>query len=167
MKPVRSANEQQAGHKPAWLLRLLLVAAGSLALSIGIVGLFLPLLPTTPLLLVAAACYLRSSSRLYNWLLRHKLFGKTIRAYLEHRAVRRRTRNAALAILWTSLAVSAWLVDVFWVCLALLAVGIGVSAHLLSLRVLVEPDSKRDQPRNEADPCVFGSEPVPQDPKPI
>ena len=146
-------------------MRLLLIAAGSLALAVGIVGLFLPVLPTTPLLLVAAACYLRSSSRLYTWLLRHKLFGKTIRAYLENRAVRRRTRNAALAILWSSLALSAWLVGLFWVRLALLVVGIGVSTHLLSLRLLAEPASKRDQPLEKASPRASGSRPVPLDPE--
>jgi hypothetical protein len=75
---------------PSHLRKWLFIALGTLALGLGIVGVFVPLLPTTPLLLAAAACYLRSSEKMYRWLLGHCWFGPFIRNYRQHRAITRK-----------------------------------------------------------------------------
>ena len=68
-------------------IRLLLIIAGTVSVGLGIIGMFIPLLPTTPFLLLAAACYARSSQRLYHWLLYNKWFGKYIRNYLQRKGI--------------------------------------------------------------------------------
>jgi len=110
--------------------------AGSLSLALGIVGIFLPVLPTTPFLLLSAFCYLKSSKRVYDWLVNHKYFGEPIRNYMEHKAIKRNTKIGALIFLWVSLAVSAYFVDIWYVRIILAAVGIGVSIHILSMKTL-------------------------------
>jgi hypothetical protein len=114
--------------------RVLLVSLGVAATAAGIIGLVVPVLPTTPFLLLAAACFVRSSDRLYRGLIGNRWFGRTIRSYREHRAVPRRTRIIALVMLWTAIAFSAIRVDAWWVrgLLALIA-GL-VTLHLLRLR---------------------------------
>ncbi|MFH2107951.1 MAG: YbaN family protein [Chrysiogenia bacterium] len=117
--------------------RLLLACCGIVAVALGAAGIFLPLLPTTPFLLLAAACFLRSSDRLYNWLITHKWFGRYIRQYWEHRAISRQTKVATLVLLWGTLAFSGLVVlDALWIRVVLLAVGAGVTLHLLGMKTL-------------------------------
>ena len=71
------------------------VVLGTLALAIGFIGLFLPVIPTTPLVLVAAACYMRGSKRLHGWLLESKWFGETIRTYQAGQGLRKATNVRA------------------------------------------------------------------------
>jgi len=125
------------------LLRFLLVAAGSLSLALGVIGIFLPVLPTTPFLLLSAFFYLRGSERLHHWLLHHRILGRPLREYLHYRAVRRRNKVGALVLLWTTLLVSILLVNLLWVRLLLVAVGIAVSLHVGSLRTL-RPEERED-----------------------
>ncbi len=114
-----------------------LILSGSIALGLGVLGIFLPLLPTTVFLLIAAACYARSSQRLYDWLLSHKWFGPYIRNWREHRALTRRTKITILLVLWATLAASAAVaVQSLLIRLLLLAVGIGVTILILSLKTM-------------------------------
>lgn len=85
----------------------LLVFAGSLSLSIGVLGIFVPGLPTTVFLLGAAACYVRSSDRLYNWLLQHRVFGTYINQYRKHKAMPLKSKVIALVMMWTMIGLSA------------------------------------------------------------
>ena len=80
--------------------KIILVTAGNVFLTIGIVGVFIPLLPTTPFLLLAAACFLRSSDHLYKWLTHHKLFGLYIRSYLKFRAISIKVKVFSIMLLW-------------------------------------------------------------------
>jgi len=117
--------------------KALLVAAGSVSLSIGVVGVFVPLLPTTPFLLLSAACFVRSSDRLYQWLIRHPLLGTYIRCYREYRAVSLRAKAGGISLLWATIGyAAAFVVDALWGRLLLLAIAVGVTWHLLSLRTL-------------------------------
>ena len=112
-----------------------------IALGLGAAGIFLPLLPTTPFLLLAAACFLRSSDRLYRWLITHKRFGRTIQQYREHRAIPRLTKVTTLLLLWGTLAFSAWAVlESAWGRLLLLVIGIGVSRHILGMKTIKKDD---------------------------
>ena len=91
-------------------VRLLYIIAGTLSLIIGLVGIVLPVLPTTPFLLLSAACYYRGSERLHSWLIQSKLFGPTIRDFEEKGGMKKSTRIKALAMLWVTVLVSAFLV---------------------------------------------------------
>lgn len=85
-------------HRPVWQ-RLLWVAAGALALLTGVVGIFLPLLPTTPLVLLAAFCFARGSERCERWLVEHPRFGPMIANWRDHRAIPRRVKQFAWAMM--------------------------------------------------------------------
>lgn len=113
----------------------MLVAAGFLFLGLGAAGLFLPLLPGTPFLLLAAACFARGSERSHRWLLEHPWIGPPIRDFEEHRALSRKAKITALGMLWASLgATLAWTRPgpELSACLAL--VGTAVSLYVLSLK---------------------------------
>jgi len=120
--------------------KCLLVCAGSISLALGVIGAFLPVLPTTPFLLLSAYCYIRSSKRLYNWLINHPVFGAYIYNYMTYRAVTRNTKVSALIFLWLTLITSMALVANLHLTIFLLAVGIGVSIHLATLRTMTEKE---------------------------
>ena len=118
------------------LKKSLLVVAGTLSLVVGVIGIFLPLLPTTPLLLLAAYCYLKSSDKLYQRLMNSKRLGPYIQNYLEKKAVTRRIKYSALTFLWISLIISIVLFNNLYIRLLLGLVGIVVSIHIVSLKTL-------------------------------
>jgi hypothetical protein len=124
------------------LMRPLLITIGTLSVALGIVGMFIPILPTTPFLLLAAACYARSSDRFLHWLLYNPLFGSYIRNYREGRGMPRMTKILTLAALWLTLGMSAaFAVSGWWLRLLLMVIGIGVTVHLLRIKTY---DSKDD-----------------------
>lgn len=114
----------------------LLVFLGTLSLAIGIIGVIIPLLPTTPFLLLASFCYLRSSKRMYNWLINHRIFGSYIYCYMVYRGVPRKTKIGAFIFLWLTLIISMILISYIYIRVLLLIVGIGVTIHLLALKTL-------------------------------
>lgn len=114
--------------------RILLLVAGVLMLVLGAVGVILPLLPTTPFVIVAAVCFSASSPRMYEFLLRSKFFGPYVDNYRNKTGVPRRIKIRSIVILWCFLALSAVLSGKWWVALLLAAIGTGVTLHILSLR---------------------------------
>lgn len=113
----------------------LLVICGTLSLLLGAVGIFFPVLPTTPFLLLSAACYARSSVRLHSWLLNTRIFGSYIRDYQEGRGVSLRHKIAALVLLWLSIGYAAgFAVSRTWLRLLLLGIAAGVTIHLCKLK---------------------------------
>jgi len=116
------------------LRRKLLIVAGSLCVALGIIGIFLPVLPTTPFLLLAAACYARSSQRFYRWLLNQKHLGEYIRNYREGRGISLRAKILTVAVLWASIGYSALAaVDSVVVRIILLVTAIGVTIHVVTM----------------------------------
>ena len=114
--------------------RLLLICGGTALVGIGLVGVFVPLLPTTPFLLLAAFLYARSSKPLYNGLMRNRLIGNYLRRYYEKRSMSWRHKVLTVSFLWIVLAMTAGLaVDAWWVRGVLGGVGIAVTTHLLLL----------------------------------
>ena len=95
--------------------RMLWVAIGVMATGIGILGIFLPLLPTTPFLLLAAYCFARGSQRLHDWLVGHRRFGPLIAEWRRHGAIRRPVKVLALATMALSLTITAWLGFALWI----------------------------------------------------
>ncbi|MDD5511018.1 MAG: YbaN family protein [Dehalococcoidales bacterium] len=121
----------------ATLKSRLFIAAGSISIGVGIIGIFLPLLPTTPFLLLAAYCYGRGSKRLYNRLLRNRLVGDYLRNYLEGKAMSIKAKIYSLSLLWTVIGLTAaFVVDSQVVKIVLLAVGAGVTVHVALLRLV-------------------------------
>lgn len=115
----------------------ILIATGSLCVALGVLGMVLPLLPTTVFLLLAAWCFSRSSSRFHQWLLNNRLLGGYISAYHEGRGMTLRDKWITLATLWVSIGITAvFFVDVLWVRLLLLAIATGVTVHLVRLPTL-------------------------------
>ena len=120
------------------VVKTLFVVLGALSLLLGLVGIFVPLLPTTPFLLLAAALWVRSSPKLYAWLLAHRRLGPYIRNFRENRAIPLRAKILSVTLLWATLlyciffVVNAW----WWAQLALLAVAVGVTWHILSFATL-------------------------------
>lgn len=90
-------------------VRMLCLALGMGFVALGVAGVFLPLLPTTPFLLLAAACFARSSQRVHRWLLDHPVLGSTVRAWQQHRSLPRRTKRIAIVTLAITLGTSATL----------------------------------------------------------
>jgi len=117
------------------LKRQLLIIAGTLSLAVGIVGIAVPVLPTTPFLLLAAGCYLRSSQRFYNWLMANRLFGAYIRNYIEGRGIPVKVKLLIIALLWVTIGISIWLVAKLIVTVILLIVAVGVTLHIIFIRV--------------------------------
>lgn len=121
--------------RPGKIKKGLLIVAGSISVGLGILGIILPLLPTTPFLLLAAACYLRSSERLYNWLIYHRVFGKIIRDYLQNRTISLRVKISSLILMWLAIGYSAiFVVSILWVSILLFAIAVGVTIHILSFK---------------------------------
>lgn len=117
-----------------WLKRYALIAAGSLFVAVGAVGVVVPVLPTTPFLLLAAACYIRSSPRFYRWLLGNRILGRYIRDYLSGAGIPVRTKITALSLLWLTILISViYFVEITAVRVLLLIVATGVSIHILSI----------------------------------
>ncbi|MBN2048616.1 MAG: YbaN family protein [Anaerolineaceae bacterium] len=127
----------------------ILILLGTLFVGLGLVGVFVPLLPTTPFLLLAAAAYAHSSERFYHWLLNNRLFGKYIRDYREHRGVSALHRAIALTFLWLTMGYAAFFrVEAWWVKVILLIVAAGVTIHLARLKTIRPQDSEKLRKRS-------------------
>jgi len=135
--PAAQTGDEPKGFTIHTITRTILIAIGTSSLALGIAGIFLPILPTTPFLLLAAACYARSSRRFYHWLISNRFFGEYIRNYLERRGIPLRVKVLSIALLWITIGCSAaFAVDALWARILLAVIAVGVTAHILSLRTL-------------------------------
>ena len=115
-------------------IRALWVILGVISLVLGIIGIFLPLLPTTPFILLAAACFARGSERFHNWMLSHPRFGPLVRDWQTYRAIPLRAKILALSMMWVSMGTTAWLLRGRPLAsLALVACALGVSIWMVRL----------------------------------
>lgn len=128
-------NSSQTKLKPInSALRWTLLASGFLATALGIFGIFLPVLPTVPFLLLALACFARSSERFYNWLLDHAHLGPIVQPYIGGCGMSRANKGKAITLLWASIALSVFfLVELVWMQILLLVIACAVTLYLLSL----------------------------------
>lgn len=118
-------------------MKVICIIIGSLSLGLGIAGIFLPLLPTTPFLLLSAALYFRGSPRLYHWLLSHKHLGPYIRNFREHKALPLRVKILSVSLTWiTLLYCILFIIPQLWLKVLLLLLAIGISWHILSYKTL-------------------------------
>lgn len=124
------------GRFKGFMKQKLFITAGSLFLAFGVVGIFVPVLPTTPFLLLSAWFWLRSSRRLYDWLINHKYLGKYIHDYMQERKIPLRVKVYTLILMWASmlLCIFYFLSGRLCLQLLLLVAAIGVTIHVLKLR---------------------------------
>ena len=125
------------------LARLLFNILGTLCLLVGILGVILPLLPATPFLLLASACYVRGSPTLHRWLMRNRYLGTYITTIQERRGMPLQAKILTIVVLWASLLFSLYRVDSLLLDATLLVVGIGVTTLLVRLKT-VGQGSKQD-----------------------
>ena len=122
-------------------MRALFLVLGTFFVGLGIAGAVLPVLPTTPFLLLAAACYARGSVRFYHWLIEHRVFGPTIVEWRRHRSIPWRTKLVAIAMMATTLGLSiAFFVPGAWLKAALAALGVLLAVWMYRI-------PSRDRPR--------------------
>lgn len=122
-------------------MKILLNVIGCIAVVLAILGVFLPLLPTTPFLLLASACFVRGSDRMHNWLRNHPIFGEYLRNFEDKRALPLRAKVVSLVLMWTSIAYSVYLVKPLLLRLMLLAVAVGVTTLILRMKTLEVTES--------------------------
>jgi uncharacterized protein len=115
--------------------KLLMMLAGHVSLGLGLLGIVLPLLPTTPFVLLAAACYMRGSESLYNWLMNQRLLGPYIAKYRAGGGVGRRLKVGLIALIWITITISAMgLFDSVYIRLILFGIAAIVSLVIWRLR---------------------------------
>ena len=118
-------------------MKYILIIFGSISLVLGVIGIFLPLLPTTPFLLLAAALYVRSSENLYNWLIHQKYLGTYIRNFREHKAIPMRAKIISVTLVWATLLYCALFIsENIYLSITLLVLATGISWHILSYKTL-------------------------------
>ena len=116
------------------VVRAIFLVAGLAALALGVAGIFLPVLPTTPLVLLAAACFARSYRPFHEWMLAHRLFGPVLREWHEHRSIPYRTKLLAIGMMTVTLGASiVFCVEPPWLKAALAACGVALGAWMYRL----------------------------------
>jgi uncharacterized membrane protein YbaN (DUF454 family) len=129
--------QNRSNKRTSNLSRWLLISAGTFFIGLGIIGIFLPLWPTTPFLLLAAACYARSSKRFYNWLLNNRWFGNYIKNYREGKRVPLKVKVLSISFLWFAIGYSAiFIVHILLGRIILILIAIVVTMHILSIKTL-------------------------------
>ena len=135
-------EKSESERESSSLKKALFITAGTISLGLGTIGLFLPILPTTPFLLLSAACYYKGSARMHRWLLNNRLFGNYIRNYKEGRGISRNAKILTLLLLWTTICASAfYFVSNYVLQIVLFAIAIAVTIHIITL-----PTFRKTQP---------------------
>ncbi len=120
------------------VVKIFLTILGLVSFALAVAGIFLPLLPTTPLLLLAAWCFVRSSPHLYGWLMRHPKFGPYIRNFRESRAIPLRVKVVSVAMIWLTIGycIVAVVDEYLWAQILLFVLAAAISWHILSYKTL-------------------------------
>ncbi len=119
------------------MIKSLYIGIGTFSLGIGIIGIVVPLLPTTPFLLLSAACYAKGSERMYHWFINIKWIGNAIKNYHEGKGISIKGKIISITFLWTTITVSMM---IMWpnipVQLVLIIIATGVTYHIISLKTM-------------------------------
>ena len=135
-------NANQVNVVSNKLLRMVLIIAGTFFVGLGIIGIFVPLLPTTPFLLLATACYAKSSLRFYLWLLNNRWFGNYIRDYRSGNGVLLKVKVTSILILWVTIILSSFfMIRNIFISIGLVTIAIITTIHILNIRTLKATDN--------------------------
>jgi uncharacterized membrane protein YbaN (DUF454 family) len=130
-------NKLKVSQNP--VVKLIFMIAGFVFVAIGIAGMFLPLLPTTVFLLLAAACFARSSEKFYNWLHTNKYFGRYLSTYRSSGGMSKASKVNAIIVLWLTILASAYFsLDKIYIVILLFIIAIGVTIHLIRIPTIKE-----------------------------
>lgn len=136
--PADSVKEVLGGNSTGpvhGVRRVVFLIAGGLSLGTGMVGMFVPVLPTTCFLLLAAWCFARSSPRLHRWMFTNRWFGEYLHDYREGRGIPRALKVGSLSLMWLTIGGSVvFAISTLWVRVLLLAIALGVTVHVAGLR---------------------------------
>lgn len=128
--------------KQALISKSFLIILGWLFVSLGVIGIFLPLMPTTIFFILAAWCFSKSSDRFYNWLINHPRFGKLVRDYYEKRGMPTRSKIIAITMMITTISLSAiFFTQNIIVRIILFFLACGISIYIISLNSIKEDAS--------------------------
>lgn len=116
--------------------RYLIFAAGILFLLLGLFGMLLPVLPTTPFLLVASFAFMNSSKRMHHWLMNHPIFGEYITNYIKHKAIKKSDLIKSLIAVWLGIGLAIFLQKTLWVRMILFVIAVLVSKYLSGLKLI-------------------------------
>ena len=117
------------------VIKGILVVSGTFFLVLGIIGIFIPLLPTTPFLLLAAACYIRGSKKFYNWLIKNRWLGEYIKNYQEGKGIPLNIKIISIMFLWITIIFSIiMIVSNIFIRIILIIIAIGVTIHILTIK---------------------------------
>ncbi|MCK4477791.1 YbaN family protein [Candidatus Bathyarchaeota archaeon] len=117
------------------------IVAGTIFLGLGAIGIFIPILPTTPFLLLSAACYYKGSERLHRWMLNNRWFGSYIKNYKEGKGISLRNKAFIIALLWSTIIYSIiFVVNILIIQMALLIIAFSVSLHILKIPTMTRED---------------------------
>ena len=121
------------------IVKYLLYLSGFLFLGLGILGIFLPILPTTPFLLLAASVFMHTNRNIYVWMFNNRWFGKQFRSYVKNKSVSKTVKISSLLILiFTMLYSIIFVVDLLWIQILLLIILVAVSVHIFKLKTIDE-----------------------------
>ena len=112
----------------------LYVALGLLSVSLGVIGIFVPIWPTTPFVLLSVVLFSRSDKRFDDYVLNHRWFGPFLRNYLEHRRMTTSAKIKSILFVWIGLGISMYVQDQVWIIALLTVIGVAVSTHILLLK---------------------------------
>lgn len=128
----KSNNKNKISNK---IIKLLLFIAGTIFLGVGVIGILLPIIPTTPFLLLAAACYIRSSKKLYDWLINNKWLGNFIKDYIEGKGVSLKFKFFMISVLWITILLSVFVfINILLIKVILIFIAFGVTIHILMIK---------------------------------
>jgi len=117
------------------MLKTVYIVLGSISLVLGTLGIFLPLLPTTPFYLLTAWLYMRGSEKMYKKVMTNKYFGTIVRDFQENKSISLKTKVVITSMLWTTILLSIFFaVSALWIRILLFAIAIGVTIHVLSFK---------------------------------
>ncbi len=128
-------QEEEKTKERETLKKRLLFIAGTLSMVLGIIGIIVPILPTTPFLLLAAVCYIRSSQRFYDWLLNNRFLGLYIKNYTQGKGMPLRAKIFTVILLWITIGLSMWFaVQGVVIRVILILVAVGVTIHIVRIK---------------------------------
>jgi len=113
----------------------LLIIAGTIFTGIGIIGVIIPVLPTTPFLLLAAACYIRSSQKLYDWLLNNRILGAYINNYIQGKGMPLRVKLLTISLIWITIVLSVmFVIQSLAIRVIVILVALGVNVYIIRIK---------------------------------
>jgi len=146
-------NEKKVQNR---FIKFLLISAGTISIFLGFIGIFIPILPTTPFLLLAAALYSKSSDKFYNWLINNRLFGSFIRNYREGKGITLQAKFISLTSLWLVLGSTIiYAIENIYLKILLLLIAIGVTIHLLLIPTFLDRKKMKIQLKKQLEKSVL------------